>query len=145
MMMILFYVGKNCYCCSIDYVIEVIPKIPLKPLPHVPKYFLGLFNYAGESIAVVDFSSILSDKFSKNSMHTRMILLKNPLKDAKINILGLVADEIVEVRDMEVEKFLSTGLKNGPLTFLEGIYNSDLDSMQQVNIPQLFTVIEAHS
>jgi len=136
--MLIFNVENNRYCCNCDLIIEIIPKIPLILVPHTPDYIVGVLNYGGDSVPVMDFSTILVGHPSKNSMHTRMILLRYPIKNDRIKIVGLIAENIVEVRDIDPKLFNAGGLHIPNFTFLNGMYNSQNESIQWVNLDQLF-------
>lgn len=142
MLMLLFYADKEAYCCSCEQIIEIIPKIPLKAIPHVPSHIIGLLNYGGESVPVIDYSMLVTDKPTKNSMHTRIILVKNPTPNAIPAILGLAAEEIVEVREIDSDLFMDTGVRIKDLPFMDGIYNYEKESIQQISLNQLFNFIK---
>jgi chemotaxis-related protein WspB len=139
MLMIIFYIGTECYCCSCDSMIEIVPKIPLKQIPQMPNYLAGLLNYGGESIPIIDLSSILVGAPCQDYMHTRIMIFKNPV-EGTIKTLGIVAEKVNEIREMDPNLFNeSLHIKNLP--FLMGIYNTTTESVQRVNIKQLFEKI----
>lgn len=137
MLMLIFYVGNDCYCCSCDSMIEIVPAIPLKKIPQAPSYVQGLLNYGGEPILVLDLSSIIAGHPSKDSMHTRIMILKNP-EDRPIKILGLMAEKIIETRDLTPGLFTEPGLLIKNLSFLDGVYITEQESIQKVNVDQFF-------
>lgn len=138
MLMLIFHVGDHCYSCSCDWIVEIIPKVLLKQLPQSPDFMVGLLNYAGESIPVVDLSCLMLNHPSQNFMSTRIVVLKNPFNDEKINSLGVIVEEIVEVVEVENELFHDSGLKIESLPFLNGIYNRGDVSIHQIKVDVLF-------
>lgn len=138
--MIIFYIGSDCYCCSCDAMIEIVPKIPLKQIPQMPNYFSGLLNYGGESVPVIDLSSIIIGTPCHSYMHTRIMLIKNPL-GGPLKILGVLAEKVNEIREMDPLLFNESGIEIKNLSFLMGIYNTEKESIQRINIDKIFETI----
>lgn len=143
MLMLLFYVGNDCYCCSCEPIIEIIPKILLKQIPQAPTYLAGIFNYGGDPVPVVDLSKIILGVPSKNKLHTRIIIIKNPTQ-TPIKVLGLIAERMIETRDIDPKLFNALGLPMNKLPFLDGVYNSTNESILQININHLFTSLSKY-
>ena len=143
--MLIFYVGSDCYCCSCDSMLEIVPKISLKQIPQAPNYFAGILNYGGEPVPVIDLSTIIIGRESNNCMHTRIMIFKNPL-EGPIKILGIIAEKIIEAREMNPALFNESGFQIKNLTFLNGIYNTEKESIQKINVNQFFEFVpEIHS
>lgn len=121
--------------------IEIIPKIPLKQIPQGPNYLAGIMNYGGETVPVIDFSVLIAERPSTNRMHTRIMLFKNP-QGGPIKILGLIAEKIIETRALKPQHFSESGLSVKKLPFLEGVYNTEQENIQRINIDQIFTFLQ---
>ncbi|HBR00821.1 chemotaxis protein CheW [Roseofilum sp. Belize BBD 4] len=52
--MLLFYLGKDSYAIESSSVVEVIPRVPLRKINHVPDYVARLFNSRGNIAAAID-------------------------------------------------------------------------------------------
>jgi chemotaxis-related protein WspB len=141
MLMLIFYVGSDCYCCSCETMLEIIPKIPLKPIPQAPSYLAGLLNYGGESVPIIDFSMIIAQRPSDNYMHSRIILFKTE-QEGQTKILGLIAEKIIETRNIDPKLFNEPGIHIQKLSFLNGIYNTEHESIQWVNLKRFFETLE---
>lgn len=136
--MILFHVRDHCFCCAADFIVEVIPKVPLKHIPKAPTPITGLLNYGGLSVPIIDFSILMLGQPCQNKMHTRIMLLKNPASTGETKVLGLVGEEVIETREMDLTQFGEPGILLPQLPFLDGIYNTDQESIQYVQIDKLF-------
>ncbi len=86
--MLLFYVGESGFAVDSESIIEVIPRVQIKPLLHTPPYVLGAISYEGAQLPIVDFSLLTIGKSSLDSMHTRIFILsqKNGPPVEKIGI-----------------------------------------------------------
>lgn len=117
-------------------IVEIVPKIPLKYIPQAN--FSGMINYGGEPVPILDLSLILTGRPSKNCMHTRIMLISNPEQQGSTKILGFIAEKIIEIR--EIDPFLfsepSPHIKSHP--FLNGIFFTENESIQKINVDQLW-------
>lgn len=141
MLMLIFYVENDCYCCSCDSVLEVVPRIPFRRSILEPCFFTGIMNYGGEAVPLVDFSMLLTNRQSRECMHTRIILLSNPTS-GPIKTLGIIAEKIVETTLINPLHFIEIGIKEKRFPFLDGIYNTQQKNIQRVDIDQLFTFLQ---
>ncbi len=140
MLILIFHVGKDCYCCSCEQIIEIVPKVPLKLIPKAPQYLAGLLNYGSEPIPVIDFSMIIAGRPSKNNIDTRIILLKNP-SEGQVKNLGLIAEKTNETIDIDPQSFIDSGIQIKNLAFFEGFYNLGNESIQRVNMERFFAAL----
>lgn len=137
MQMLLFYVGNNAYACDSEDVMEVVPKIFLKQVPENP-IFAGVMNYAGEPIPVIDFSQLIAQRPSSDSMHTRIIIFNIQYEDVKPNMMGFIAEKVIETRDLEFSEFKDSGVRIERFPFLKGLMNRGAEVIQFVSLPELF-------
>lgn len=138
MLMLIFHIGDDCYGCSCDWIVEIVPNVLLKQLPHSPSYFAGLMNYSGESVPVIDFTTVMLDRPSNHLMSNRIIIFNDPIKNKNFKQFGLIVEEVVEAVEMDVNLFVETGLEIKNTTFLKGIYNSESGSIQLIKIDSLY-------
>lgn len=138
MLLLQCYVGDHRFVLDGDWVIEVVPWIHLKPLPHSPPYLIGLMNFNNEPVPVIDFCQIVAERACVNSLHTRIVLLKNPKKEGpSSHLFGLLAEKITETVDLEKSVFLDSGIKIAHLPFYGGIMTEGELSIQWVNLEEL--------
>ena len=138
MLMLIFYIENDCYCCLCDSIIEIIPKVFLKQIHQMPEYLAGILNYGGDSVPVIDLSMIIAKRPSKNKMHTRIILFKSYF-EGNPKIIGVIAEKIFETRDINPSLFNEFKLNIKNLHFLSGVCNTESGCIQQINIEQLFS------
>ena len=61
---LIFSLADDFYSLDVKQVIEVVPAVPVRPLPGVPSYITGLTTYRGTTLPVLDFN-LLNEKESK--------------------------------------------------------------------------------
>jgi chemotaxis-related protein WspB len=137
MLMLLFYVGNERFALDCDNVIEIFPKVNLKPIPHEPPYIAGLMNYGGIPVPVIDTVQLIENRPSGNSMHTRIVLLKHQSLESD-NYIGLICEKAISTIEAELSQFVKTGLRSKDKLYLGGIYTDGPNSIQYFDILALF-------
>lgn len=144
MLLLLACAGNSIYAINSAHVLEVVPRVRFRRIPHSPDYLLGHINFSGVPIPIVDLSLLVTGQPSNNLMHTRIILLQHQ-NDNKV-ILGLVAEKVTELAELDLKDFFEPGISSKDLPYLDGIYNSpQLETIQLINIENLFKFLQKDS
>jgi chemotaxis-related protein WspB len=75
MLLLTFTADSSRYAVAVSRVIEVLPKLELRSIPHAPVFFAGLLSYRGKVIPVIDLGSLLGSAPCRNLLSSRMILV----------------------------------------------------------------------
>jgi chemotaxis-related protein WspB len=142
MLMLLMYVGSDMYAIDTAPIVEIVPKVRLKKIPHAKKHVIGLLNFASTPIPVIDLCELIEGRPSSNAMHTRIILIKNSNPQDETKIMGLIAEKITEVVELEEEKFVSPGVKLADLPYFGGVLNYYEETIQFIKIDDLFNALK---
>ena len=59
MLLLTFKAGANRYAIDVVRVIELVPRVELRPIPHAPPFLAGLLSYRGKVIPVIDLGLLL--------------------------------------------------------------------------------------
>src|SRR5437762_463613 len=110
MLMLLVHVGDDRYVFECSNVIEVIPKVNLKPINYTPPYVAGLLNFRGVPIPVIDLCCLIEGRPSNNRLHTRIVLLKIPLPDGEEYLVGLLAERVLQTVNLKKNAFVKSGV-----------------------------------
>ena len=57
MQLLTFTVAGQTYAIESRRVVEVLPLVPARPIPHPPAYIRGIFTYRGRLVPLVDLGS----------------------------------------------------------------------------------------
>src|SRR5262245_42307799 len=133
MLMLLFYAGSECYALEAGPILEVIPRVSCKKIPHTEEYVAGLINYGGTPVPVIDVTQIVERRPSDPAMHTRIILIK---KDNQL--IGLIGEKITTTVDLDPSQFIDSGVKIRDLPFLGGIYSKEGVHIQLILLDKIF-------
>src|ERR1019366_3816228 len=100
MLFLLFQLGADRYVLSAEDVIEVLPLVALKHLPHPPRGIVGLLNYRGQPVPVLDLSLFVLGQSSVHRISTRMLITrwKMPGYGARPaqKLLGIIVERATE-------------------------------------------------
>lgn len=60
MLLLVFQVAGESYAVEANRVIEVVPRVDLRRLPHAPAALAGLLRYRGQVVPVIDLGVFLA-------------------------------------------------------------------------------------
>jgi chemotaxis-related protein WspB len=77
MLILTFTAAANRYAIDVTRVVEVVPKVELRSIPHAPAYLSGLLGYRGKVVPVLDLGSLLGIAPCRDWLSTRIILVND--------------------------------------------------------------------
>lgn len=92
MRLLTFTVGSECYGVPSRLVVEVLPLVPARPVPHSAPFVRGVFGYRGSLLPLVDLGLLLLGRPVRERLSTRVIVVE-PAPAAPR--LGMVAEDVV--------------------------------------------------
>jgi len=106
MMLLRFSIGNDSYGLDSARIVEVIPLVQFRPVPHTPAYVPGCFLYRGTMVPVIDLSMLLSGHPARQRLGTRVIVVNRADDEGVAALLGLLAENITDTvryhaRDLE--------------------------------------------
>jgi len=105
MLLLTFRVADDLYAVAASQVVEVVPRVGLRRIPHAPNYLAGLFNFRGKAVPVVDLGILLGMTECAEMLHTRVILASESGR-AHGPLLGLVAEHVSDVLFVEADQIV---------------------------------------
>lgn len=138
MLMLKFFVGDISFACDCEPIIEIIPLVKLQTISSTPSFIVGLVNFGGTPIPVIDFCQLMDDRPASQKMNSRIILLKNPDVTSSTHLLGLLAENVTQIFEENPSSFIESGIKPKNFNFLGGVLHSDHASIQMIDISKLF-------
>jgi chemotaxis-related protein WspB len=98
MQLLSFTIGAEDYAIESRRVIEVLPLVAARPIPHMPNFLRGVFTHRGRLIPLVDLGWLLINQPLRETLSTRVIVvefLSGP-EDRRIR-LGVAAENVVSL------------------------------------------------
>ena len=110
MLLLLFEVGANRFGIEASEIVEVIPLVSLKKVPHAPGCVSGVFNYRGQVVPVIDVNALLGERPARLLLSTRIILVRPSEAGCKERLLGLLAERVTETLSCRKEELQPPGI-----------------------------------
>lgn len=110
MLFLLFTLGKARYGLEARQVVEIVPAVPLRELPHAPDVIAGVFNYRETIVPVVDLQQLTTQQPCAHHLSTRIIVVNFKTAAGVERSLGLMAEKVTEAVHIAPEEFKSTGI-----------------------------------
>jgi chemotaxis signal transduction protein len=108
-----FTVAGQTYAIESRRVIEVLPLVPARPIPHMPGFIRGIFTYRGRLVPLVDLALLLAVGQLQERLSTRVIVVEYAAAGRASQQLGLVAENVISVcsaEDAEAGHALQAGV-----------------------------------
>lgn len=158
MFLLTFRVADNLYAADVARVVEVVPRVDLRPLPHAPAFLVGLFEYRGGVVPVVDLGLLLGQVPCRDRLSTRIILVSDSADDhnderrfeeespddhggrprqgrgrrARRRLLGLIAEHVSDVVPVSPEQVIFPAMSLPQAPYLGAIVQIDHQGMAQL-------------
>lgn len=97
MLLLLFRAGANLYAMDGHHVVEVVPRVAPRSLPHAPPFLLGLLNYRGQVVPVVDFAVLTGAGPCSETLSSRIVVTEFTGCDGSPHRVGVLAEHVCTV------------------------------------------------
>src|SRR5947209_18583829 len=130
MLVLKFRVAEVPYAVAVRRVVEVVPRVGLRALPHAPAHLAGLLRYRGGVVPVVDLGVLMGGRACRDRLDTRIILLDAGREDG--GLVGLVAERVDDVRPIDESRRAVAGIEIGAAPYLGAVFETDDGRVQLV-------------
>ncbi len=110
LLFLVFKLGNDRYALEAGKVVEVLPLLEMKQVPHAPKGVVGVFVYRGAPVPAVDLSEVTLGKPAARLLSTRIIIVNFTASDARSHPVGLIAEEATELLRTQPQEFVHSGI-----------------------------------
>lgn len=99
-LLLLLSVGEQLYALESERVVEVIPRVMLRPVSGAPPHRPGVFNFRGRVVPVVDVSQLIAGRPCTAHLSSRIIMVRHGEANGEANgepgLLGLLAERVTD-------------------------------------------------
>lgn len=138
-LLLLFSAGGPLYAMESRDVVEVIPRVFLRPAVNLPDHVSGVFNYRGVVVPVLDLCVLLHNRPSGPNLSSRIIMVRSADQHGNDQCIGLLAEGVTDTISRPLSSFHDTGLSSGTQPFLGGM---TLDERGMVQILHLRLLLQ---
>lgn len=110
MLYLLLDAGSDTYALATAAVAGVVPYAALKSAPGAPLAVLGILNFRGQPVPVVDCGVLLAGRRCPLRFSTRIILQRLDI-GGRERLLGLVGENVTRVQAFEESDFVEPGAR----------------------------------
>jgi chemotaxis-related protein WspB len=100
MLVLTFQVGPEAFALDIRRVREVVPRVRLRPVSGAPDWLAGLFVYRGQAVPVLDLHRLTGAGECPPHLSSRIILVPYGGHDSPNGLLGLLATQVADIREV---------------------------------------------
>lgn len=138
MLLLTFRVADELYAVAAERVVEVVPRIELRPIPHAPESLAGLFNYRGKAVPVIDLGILLGATACLERLHTRIILVDQP-GGAGETLIGLVAENVSDVMVIKQDQVVLAAMNMEQAPYLGTVVRTERGLVQVISVDKVLT------
>jgi chemotaxis-related protein WspB len=110
MLVLTFQVGREAFALDIRRVREVVPRVRLRPVSGAPDWLAGLFVYRGQPVPVLDLHRLAGAGECPPHLSSRIILVPHGGGDGPEGLLGLLATQAADIREVSADARPLAGL-----------------------------------
>jgi chemotaxis-related protein WspB len=160
MLLLTFTVGANRYAVDVTRVVELVPRVELRSIPHAPACFAGLLGFRGKMVLVVELGLLLDVGPCQDCLSTRIILVDDSpgdqnrrLRDQEgsneetreartnpkvaQNLLGLVAEHVIDLTYVRPEQIIPAPVLLAQTPYLGPIIETDQGIVQLIVVEKV--------
>jgi chemotaxis-related protein WspB len=137
MLFLLFQIGEDRYAVAAKQVLEVLPQVELKRIPHAPSSVAGVFNYHGVPVPLIDLTELALGRPSTARMSTRIILTHYPSESGTKHLIGLLAEQVIETFQRPESDFVDSGVAAADSPYLGAVSTDKSGIVQRIEVHHL--------
>jgi chemotaxis-related protein WspB len=153
MLLLTFTAAGEPYALDVAAVIELVPRVELRAIPHAPAYLAGLLEYRGTVVPVIDMGLLLGSSPSSDRLSTRIILVKSapggqnrgddPREPAEgeARILGLIAERVIDLVPVGPEQVTPAPVHLPQAPYLDSVARIDRGFVPLIAVSKLSLVL----
>ncbi|MEY4386361.1 MAG: hypothetical protein RLY20_1644 [Verrucomicrobiota bacterium] len=137
MLFLQFQIGADRYALEASRVVEVIPLLGLKKIPHAPRGVAGMFNYRGEIVPALDLTALTTGQPAAERLSTRVLVVRTSVTGRGTRLLGLIAEHATSTLRKDEHDFVDPHLTPGSASYLGPVLLDDQGVIQWIQEQKL--------
>ena len=137
MLFLIFELGRDRYALPATLITEVLPVVRIKRVPHAPAGVIGVFDYHGAPVPVIDLSELTLGRPAAPRLSTRLIVVSYPDRQGETHLLGLIAERATDTMRCDPADFVASGITNGRAPYLGHVTTSRRGVVQRIDVDTL--------
>ncbi len=146
MQLLTFTFGDSPYAIEARRIVEVLPLVAARPLPHMPDHVCGLFTYRGSLVPLIELGRLLGVGPAPAILSTRIIVVSLdeetgvglPIRDHACR-LGLVAPHVIAIQSADEAATVLPRLALRSAPYLGRVLRLGSETVQVLDVDQLLS------
>lgn len=110
MLYLVMQIDGTRYALDISRVAEILPLVKLQEIPRAPHGVVGMIDYGGTPVPVVDLSIVLASRPALHRFNTRIVMVRCEA-GGETRLLALIAERATETMRRDPADFRDPGVK----------------------------------
>jgi chemotaxis-related protein WspB len=160
MLLLTFTAGPNRYAIDVAQIVELVPRVELRPIPHAPAFLVGLLGYRGNVVPVIDLCLLLDVAPCRDCLSSRIILVRDARDDKNqstpyrgeasdeisasrphqrqtSNLLGLVGEHVSDLTYAQPEQVMPVLVSLSKVPYLGAVVQTDHGIVQLIAVERV--------
>ena len=133
MLVLAFHVGKDRFALRCGDIVEVVPQVHLREVPHAPPSISGIFTYRGAVVPVIDLAHLMWGTPCAERMSSRIILVLHARR-----VVGLLAERVTEAVTLDAARAAPSGLAIADAPYLGEVVFDEAGMIQLLRLERVF-------
>jgi chemotaxis-related protein WspB len=137
MLLLTFTIAGEPYALDATGIVELVPRVELRAMPHAPAYLAGLLAYRGDVVPVIDLGLMLGSSACAERLSTRIILVKSVphgenqeeqtrnSRREDAHLLGLIAEQVFDLLAVGPEQISPAPVHLPQAPYLDAVVRTD--------------------
>ena len=135
MLVLTFRVDAVVYAVPVRQVIEVVPRVALRAVPHAPACWLGLLHYRGSALPVLDLGLLMGRSACVDRLDTRILVVGSA--EGGGQRLGLLAEQVNELIEVSPDRLALPSPRMRAAPYLTEVYETEAGLLQLIDPGQI--------
>ncbi|MBS7558046.1 MULTISPECIES: chemotaxis protein CheW [Pseudomonas] len=137
---LVFRIGQERYALQAVDVVEVLPRLQLKPIAQAPSWVAGVFAYRGVVVPVIDLCELTFGRAAQLRTSTRLVLVHYRGDGFQPpRVLGLLLEQANDTLRCDPQEFQPYGLDNRQAPYLGPVREDAQGLLQWVRVDDLLS------
>jgi len=137
---LLFRIGEQRFALDAHEVVEVLPRLPLKPIAQTPDWVAGVLAHRGALVPVIDVGALSFGLPAPVRTSTRLVLVHYRVEPLRPGLLlGLILEQATDTLRCLPDEFQPYGLDNQQAPYLGPVREDAHGLVQRISVQDLLS------
>jgi chemotaxis-related protein WspB len=121
MLFLLLQLDGDRYALDIREIAEVLPLVDCQAIPGAPSGVVGIIDYGGEPVPIIDLSRLLANRPAHRRLSTRIVLIRPGTDSSGPKLFGVIAERATDTVRRSPGDFRPLQLDGPSAPYLSGV------------------------